>query len=318
MSTAHRVAEELVEQARALGLLTVLRRHSNVKLRKQRRELVGPCPRCGGTDRFAIRGELFNCRGCGTGGRGPIDLEIFLSGGEFVDAVKRLAGEADARLKHAPPVKVAKAGGSEYAAEQHRKAAWLWSQRRPTAGTPAEAYLRRRGITCASPPTLGFLPPSKPEHHPAMIAAFALVLDEPEPGILGRPRAVQSVHLTLLKPDGSGKADVAKPKLMVGSPGELPIVLAPSTDLLGLAVTEGIEDALTVYAATGLGVWAAAAAGRMPKLAPLVPSIEAVTIYAHDDQAGREGAHALAQALARRNRDKEDPFSAEVRMEGVL
>jgi putative DNA primase/helicase len=265
------VAEAVVDQARALDLLTVLRRHSNVKLRKQRRELVGPCPRCGGTDRFAIRGELFNCRGCGTGGKGPIDLEIFLGGGEFVDAVKRLAGEADARLKHAPPVKVAKAGGSEYAAEQHRKAAWLWSQRRPTAGTPAETYLRRRGITCALPPTLGFLPPSKPEHHPAMIAAFALV-DEPDPGTLGRPRDVQSVHLTLLKPDGSGKADVPKPKLMVGSPGDLPVVLAPPNDLLGLAITEGIEDAITVHEATGLGAWAAGAAGRMPKLAPLAPT----------------------------------------------
>jgi hypothetical protein len=50
------------------------------------------------------------------------------------------------------------------------------------------------------------------------------------------------VHLTLLAPDGSGKADVEKPKLVVGPPGVLPIVLAPVNDLLGLAITEGIEE----------------------------------------------------------------------------
>ena len=90
-----------------------------------------------------------------------------------------------------------------------------------------------------------------------MIAAFALV-DEPEPGVLGKPHDVGSRALTLLKPDGSGKANAKPGKLIIGSPRGLPIVLAPPNDLLGMAVTEGIEDGLTVHQATGLGVWAAA------------------------------------------------------------
>jgi hypothetical protein len=193
-------------------------------------------------------------------------------------------------------------GSIEYEHRQHEKAAWLWSRRRPIAGTIAEKYLRQaRGITCALPPTLAFLPSRKPEHHPAMIAAFALV-DEPEPGAVGTPRSVEAVHLTLLKPDGSGKADVPKPKLMVGSPGALPIALAPPNDLLGLAITEGIEDALTAHQATGLGAWAAGAAGRMPGLAASVPSyVESVTVYAHDDAAGQDGARKLAAAIKRRS-----------------
>jgi Toprim domain len=66
-------------------------------------------------------------------------------------------------------------------------------------------------------------------------------------------------------------------------------------------VTEGIEDALTVHQATGLGVWAAGAAGFMPKLAKVVPSyIEAVTIFAHADKAGEDGARQLSAALQRR------------------
>jgi hypothetical protein len=208
-----------------------------------------------------------------------------------------IEGSSDSPRRHgSPPAH----DTDKYKLEQQRKAAWLWAQCKPLAGTPAERYLRSRGITCALPATLGFLPPNKPEHHPALISAFTIP-DEPEPGILGTPRNVLSIHLTLLKPDGSGKADVEKPKLIVGSPHGLPIVLAPPNDLLGLAITEGIEDALTAHAATGLGAWAAGAAGFMPKLAEIVPSyIEAVTVYAHADEAGQNGARELATALRRR------------------
>jgi hypothetical protein len=154
---------------------------------------------------------------------------------------------------------------------QHAKAAWLWQQRQLIIGSIAELYLREaRGITCALPPTLAFLPPLKPEHHPAMCAAFALP-DEIEPGRLGEPQNVEAIHLTLLKPDGTGKAEVGPNKLMIGSPNSTPIVVAPPNDLLGLAITEGIEDALSAHQVTGLGACAAGSAGRMPKLADTVP-----------------------------------------------
>ncbi|MGY8682460.1 toprim domain-containing protein [Bradyrhizobium sp. UFLA05-153] len=185
--------------------------------------------------------------------------------------------------------------------EQRRKASWLWSNRQPIAGTIAEMYLREaRGITCPLPPTLGFLPPRKAEHRPAMIAAFALA-DEIEPGVLGQPRNVEAVHLTLLKPDGSGKAEVEKSKIIVGS-ASLPIVLAPPNDLLGLAITEGIEEALSVHQATGLGAWAAGSASRLPALAAAIPTyVECVTVIVDDDKAGRHHASTLAAALRDRH-----------------
>jgi putative DNA primase/helicase len=142
--------------------------------------------------------------------------------------------------------------------------------------------------------------PARGDYLPAMIAAFALV-DEPEPGILGEPRDVGAVHLTLLTPDGTGKANVDKPKVIVGSPLGRPIMVAPPNDLLGLAITEGIEDALTAHEAVGLGAWAAGSAGMMSKLAGAVPSyIEAVTIFAHADKAGQDGAKNIAAALRER------------------
>jgi Toprim domain len=187
-----------------------------------------------------------------------------------------------------------------YQRQQREKAAWLWSHRRPIEGTPAEYYLREvRGYSGPIPNTLAFLSPSKPEHRPAMIAAYGLV-DEPEPGILDTPRNIAAVHLTLLLADGSGKADVEHNKLTIASPRGSPIVLAPPNDLLGLAITEGIEDALTAHQSTGLGAWAAGCAPYMPALANAIPNyVEAVTIYAHDD-GGKRCALQLADRLETR------------------
>ena len=61
-----------------------------------------------------------------------------------------------------------------------------------------------------------------------------------------------AIHLTRLNPDGSKLSE--KPKIMIGQSARgFPIVVAPPNDLLGLAITEGIEDALAIHEATGLG-----------------------------------------------------------------
>ena len=137
------------------------------------------------------------------------------------------------------------------------RALWLWGLSQPIARTPAERYLREaRGITGELPATLRFLPP-RDEHPPTLIAPFGFP-DEPEPGVLRiAPPAIKGVHLTQLLPDGSGKADVKPNKTTRGRGHSMPIVLAPVNDGLGLAITEGIEDALSVHLATGLGAWAA-------------------------------------------------------------
>jgi Toprim domain len=83
--------------------------------------------------------------------------------------------------------------------------------------------------------------------------------------------------------------------------GRSPIALAPPNDLLGLAICEGIEDALSVHAATGLGTWASGGAGRMPTLTEAVPSyVECVNIFGHEDPAGRRYATDLAVRLRSR------------------
>ena len=174
--------------------------------------------------------------------------------------------------------------------------------RESLSSSPAEIYLRRiRRYDGSFPPTLGFLPPFRPEHQPALIAAFGIPT-ETEPGLV-EIGDVHGVHLTLLKPDGSGKPDIEKPKLFVGPSKGWPIVIAPPNDLLGLGVTEGIEDGLSVRQVTGLGVWVAGAANRLPVLAEKVPAcIESVTIYGHADENGngQRGAYGRADSLLSR------------------
>jgi phage/plasmid primase-like uncharacterized protein len=287
------IAPQLIERALSVRIENEVAERG-IKL-KGRIDRCGSCPVCGGTDRFSIhtRKQVFNCRGCGIAGD-VIKLVQHLDNCTFVSAVETLIG--DVRSQASPPA--TKKIHDNYEGDQHRKAAWLWSQRKPIIGSIAELYLRSRGITCVLPATLGFLP-ARGEYSPAMIAAFGLVA-EPEPGRIIPLRNVEAVHLTKLKPDG-GKAYIREPKIIVGSPGNLPIVIAPANDLFAIGVFEGIEDALTVHETTGLGAWVAGSAGRMPKLAHVIPNyVECLTIYAHADQAGQHGAYELAQALDRR------------------
>jgi|RhiMethySRZTD1v2_1073278.scaffolds.fasta_scaffold917069_2 Toprim domain len=137
-----------------------------------------------------------------------------------------------------------------------------------------------------------------------MIAAFGLA-EETTPGNLKiEADQICGVHLTLLRPDGSGKADVQPNKLMIGPSAGAPIVLAPPGDGLSLAITEGIEEGLSLHVATGLGVWAAGCASRLPALAKIIPAyIECVPVVVDDDNAGRQYSTALRSALRARGFD---------------
>lgn len=205
------------------------------------------------------------------------------------------------------PVKLAKAKAEAAERDQaHRadrlgKAQWLWKQSRPIAGTVAETYLRGpRGYGGPIPATLRFLP-ARDDHAPAMIGAFG-VAHEVEPGVIAiADDAIRGVHVTRLQPDGSGKAGSDKDKVMIGLSAGWPLVLAPPNDLLGLAITEGIEDGLSVYEATGLGVWVAGSAARMPALAEHIPPwIDCVTVCADGDPDGQKFANKTARALTGR------------------
>jgi len=83
------------QKALAVPFERILNEHTNLKLTGCGMKLKGPCPHCGGEDRFAIdlSKPAFNCRGCGSKGRDSIALTRFLKGVDFKTAVEILTGE---------------------------------------------------------------------------------------------------------------------------------------------------------------------------------------------------------------------------------
>jgi hypothetical protein len=252
------------------------------------------CPECGPTRRTSANRKRKVCR---VWRDNPDFIGYHCCRCRLKGSVRRHGAQHDINWKELEKLRAeAAARDADYAALQQRKARWMWQRACPIQRTPAETYLRSRGIGCDLPMTLRFLAPDRPGRHPAMIAAFGMA-EEPEPGTLCIAEdSLVGLHLTLLKPDGSSKADVDPNKIMVGRSIGMPIVLAAANDLLGLAITEGIENGLSVHEDTGRGVWVAGSASRLPALANAIPRyIDCVTIVADNDNAGQEGAHGLAR-----------------------
>lgn len=124
-------------------------------------------------------------------------------------------------------------------------AAWLWRRAHPVEGTPAERYLRARGITMPVPPSAirclpecGYRldPDDRPDTRRAWPALIAAVRDA-DGELIG-------VHRTWLDPDGLDKAPISSPRralgrlrgggVHVGRPGPL------------IAIGEGIETVLSL------------------------------------------------------------------------
>jgi hypothetical protein len=253
------------------------------------------------------------CPLCGPQRRTPINqrrkvLRIWRTDPGFAGFHCARCGEkGHARDGSAPPPDPVKLAGIRVdAARRERiargdrigRARWLWGHRRPLADTAAERYLRE--VRCYGgplPATLGFLP-GRGDFPPAMIAGFGVPLDERDEIISISSADIQGVHITRLASDGSAKAGTDTDKITMGAPRGAPIILACIGDGLGLAVTEGIEDGLSVHEATGLGVWAAGSASLMPALATTVPSwVECVSVLVDDDRAGRQNADELCRRL---------------------
>jgi hypothetical protein len=289
----------IVERARSVSLLSVAEKHG-LKLAKRAREYLGPCPQCGGCSRFSINPDkaLFLCRGCDTGGSGAIDLETFLSGASFPQAIEALTGE------HMPSADEARAAAAQRRVVEKQTqtgqvetARWLWDQRRAPQGTPVETYLRARGYTGMIPATIGFLPPRDP-YPPAMIACYAEPIEFD--GELRAPPNddVRAVHITRLLPDGSDRRRDASAKITIGAPLGFPIAIAPVTDGMSLCLCEGIEDALA-YRAAGFGAWAAGSSSYIgDELAAQIPPLETLLVERHPDEASYTAIAKLRARLA--------------------
>lgn len=101
LATSERLPESTIAQAKRVDVVELARRHS--ELRKVGQEWAGPCPKCGGTDRFHCATEWFFCRICHEKRGDSIEFVRWLQPGlTFTDAVAQLV---DGTLPIAAPTK---------------------------------------------------------------------------------------------------------------------------------------------------------------------------------------------------------------------
>jgi hypothetical protein len=101
--------EQLVATARATDLVQLAGRYSQLR-RKATGEYEGPCPKCGGDNRFTVDAKGWFCRTCkpydeAHGWYGAIDFVMWITGLNFVGAVGWLTGaQMTAAVQQRAPV----------------------------------------------------------------------------------------------------------------------------------------------------------------------------------------------------------------------
>src|SRR5688572_8617795 len=137
-----------------------------VKLAKKVNYHVGPCPMCGGRDRFTLKhtagGDVWHCRNCAPDGyHTPIDFFIAYHGIDFKEAFKQMGGEVQRpqpqRVRLANPAPVQVAPDSDWQAGTWREVNAAcdrllgdWTGKgfeASEAGEPGRRYLTERGIS---------------------------------------------------------------------------------------------------------------------------------------------------------------------------
>jgi putative DNA primase/helicase len=287
--------EPLKDRARGrwFGILSAVGVPANALRNKH-----GPCPVCGGKDRFRFDDKggtgSFYCSQCGPGD--GIELVKRMRHVEFRDAARLI----EEHLGEAP---LSRSGQCrpQVDGQKREEMIALWSRSSPIAPSDhAGQYLHDRTRLTTFPSCLRFSPDeryvepgSKPCWHPAMVAK----VDPSDAAVaLGERAAIHRTYLSTF----ATKANVASPRKMMGAmPAGAAVRLMQHEDVLGIA--EGIETALSASALFNVPVWAALTAGLLQEWTP-PPSVSTVFIFGDNDPSntGQAAAYNLAQRLKTR------------------
>lgn len=266
----------------------------------------GPCPLCGGTDRFQYTDKFgegnYHCRQCGAGG--GFKLLQAVKGEDFHAAlleVERCLGILPAASQPSRP-------SAAPADRMKRLVQRIWDEGRPpSTGDEVDQYLRGRGLALqAYPGVLRFHPclgyfekdaagkSKQIAEYPAMLAC-----------VQGPDGQAVTLHRTYLHHGKKLKTADAKKLLSTGIHGSAVRLFEAGEEL---AICEGIETALAVHLATGKAVWAALNAGNLEKIA-IPATVRRVCIYGDNDSngifAGQYYAYSLARRLKREEKSSE-------------
>lgn len=159
----------------------------------------------------------------------------------------------------------------------------IWTEAVPTGGTIAARYLSSRGLD-----------PGDDLSHCLRLHPRCPFGGDRQPCMVGLMRDVRTdepvgVHRTALTPDGRKLA-----RKMMGRAKGAAVKLTPDAEVtMGLGIAEGIETALSVMQSGWGPVWALLSAGGVERF-PVLDGVEALTVWADNDDAGLSAARACA------------------------
>ena len=268
---------------------------------------AGPCPACGGRDRFTfdnrkLRGD-FICRGCGAGDGFALLQRVH--GWNFPEARRRVmqAAGLDGCDEPAPrqTAPIAPGATSDPATTVATPPARVRTLTRSTCAVAdcpdAVVYLESRGLwplplDCALRAHV-----SVPYWHEGKcVGRFAALVAE----VRDVGGALVTAHVTYLqagrKLEGHEPRKLLSP--LTGREGCAVRLMLP-TDVLGIA--EGLETALSAVALDGVPVWAALNTSLLAKFDP-PENVQTLRIYADRDEPGLLAAAHLMERLQGRLR----------------
>lgn len=262
----------------------------------------GPCPRCGGKDRYRFdnkygRGDYY-CNGCGAGD--GFKLLIGALGIDFAEARRRVMSVAGLSDEEHLPItpRVAATEPTEPAKPTQRVRALIRESCLVEDCEPAILYLDSRalwplpqGHSLRAHPSVEYWQEGKRVgRYPALIAAVRDMCGE-----------LVTAHVTYLTPTGE-KLETFEPRKILSAMTAregCAVPLMPHGDTLGIA--EGIETALSAARMHELPVWAALNTSLLAKWEP-PHTVTKVVVFADRDVAGLDAATKLMERLQERVR----------------
>jgi putative DNA primase/helicase len=256
----------------------------------------GPCPACGGRDRFVFddrngRGD-FLCRGCGAGD--GFELLKRVHRWTFAEARRQVLAVLGSAATNVPPAArapIASAPTTLVATLPEKLRSLQRSACAVADCQDAVTYLTSRGLwplpdgcPLKAHPSLDYRHDGQHARHPGLVAQVRDVAGE-----------LVTVHVTYL--DGGAKVATEAPRKilspMTGREG-CAVRLMPAGEVLGIA--EGIETALAAAAIDGVPVWAALNTSLLRKFSPPA-GVRLLRVYADRDEPGLEAAGRLMERL---------------------
>ena len=270
------------------------------------RNIHGPCPFCGGKDRYRFddkngSGSYF-CNSCGAGN--GVDFVMAFKGCNFVETVKLIEGViGGTRLSVRRP-----SDGANDITEQKNAMRKTWLRSLELNGRDvASRYLAGRGLKLPAWPSClrwvvelpYWLDREMLGYFPAMLAKF----------VAADAQSANIQRTYLIEP--GRKADVPEARKMMAGPVPYggAVRLFPAAEVMGVA--EGIETAMAASILHGMPVWATLSTAGLLRFQP-PPECKKLWVYADKDL--QFAGEAAATALAHRLMTGKTPIDADVKV----